>query len=169
MTKLDIFKLMSLMESRADDPILIRYLEESGIKLEDELELPDGEFNAYVERPDQGYALVFTDEAVLLGDLNAPIGLRPLRLSGIFLYLSEIEDYKPFDGVLPFGLPRLLIRQELTRVLGHADWQRIGEEARVTAESWNVDTARRVHATYQSDGEHVSVLSISRPDAQPTT
>lgn len=158
--------LLRHLGRRADDPSLLQLLADNSISAQDELELPAGEFNAYIERPAQGYALVFTDEAVFRGDIHAPIGIGPLCLSGIFIYLTNIDEYKEFGGSLPFDLPKPLNRDVLGRAFGGSDWRAATGNGHLAAERWDIGTDRRIQASYQQDGHQVSVLSVSQPDAQ---
>jgi hypothetical protein len=160
-------ELVDRFGTHADDPLLVALLLRNGIDLKAELDLPEGEFRAYVERPVDGYALVFTDQAMFLGRMHDPIGAGPLCFSGLFVYLERVDAYEPYQGALPFGLSGAGNRAAFAGVLGPSSWQRLHDDGRLAAERWDVSNGRKVHVTYASDGLTVSVISFSKPDAKP--
>lgn len=159
-------ELVGQFGARADDRALVAFLRRNGIDVEAELALPEDEYRAYVERPSDGYALVFTDQAMFLGKTNDPIGEGPLYLSGVFVYLEPVDAYARYEGILPFGLGHANERDAFVRVLGVPGWRKVQQDGRLAAERWEVGDGRRVHATYASDGTTVSVISFSKPDAK---
>lgn len=145
------------------DPLLANAFASVGVEVEDELELPDGEFVAYVERPAEGIAFAFKDEAFFHGLPNAPIGTGRLFFAGMFFYLSEQEEYTPYAASLPLGIAFTDDAETLAQRFGTPEWERMTENGNVLAQRWAVSAARRLHVTYSGDGSMV-VLSYGVPD-----
>ena len=106
---------------------------------------------------------MFTDEAMLLGHKNVPVGEGLLYFTGMFVYRERRDGYERYDGTLPFGLDNANDRRSLQRVLGAPSWHRDRADGQIASERWDLDDGRRIHATYSSE-ERLSVLSLSRPD-----
>lgn len=145
-------------------PGLVAYFAGIGVDLNDELVLPEGEFDAYVERPQEGYCAVFTDETMFLGLGNQSLGEGPLYLSGVFLYAGGKDGYDKYTGQLPFGMTFLRVRDEILTTLGPPSWQNQRDDGTVLAERWDNKAEFRIHITYSRTTGMPSVISLSRPN-----
>jgi hypothetical protein len=129
----------------------------------DEPVLPDGEYRAYLQCLAAGVELVFTDEAMFLGKLQASIGAGPLYLSGVFIYRERRDGYEPYAGELPNELTFAKTRDAVHAAMGAPSWQRLGSEGRVAAERWDLSGGGRLRVTYTAVGS-VSTFLWSVPD-----
>lgn len=133
-----------------------------GFDLEVDLEPIEGEASTYLERPERGFALAVTDSSTL-GNFSGPelpLGLNPLVFSSVFLYLTPVDEYLPYEGELPLGLVAPVSRGELLQRLGMPSWERLDEAQNPLAQRWLLDAGRQLHATYLPDSQRVSVLSL---------
>ncbi|HEY9199450.1 MAG TPA: hypothetical protein VIR60_08790 [Gammaproteobacteria bacterium] len=125
--------------------------------------LPEGEYRTYLEMPDQGVSLVFTDEAMFLGKGQQAIGSGPLFFSGLFLYSQGKDGYDQFRGQLPEGLEFADSRATVLAKLGEPSWQRKKSDGSVAAERWE-RSGKRLHITYTNDAR-IEIISVQVPDA----
>lgn len=142
-------------------PSFVALARNLGFDLEADLEPLEGEATTYLEKPERGFALAVTDSSTLGsgGGLELPLGLNPLVFSNVFLYLTPVDEYLPYEGELPLGLSLPVSREELLRQLGSPSWERLDEAGKPMAQRWLLDAGRQLHATYLSDGQTASVLS----------
>ncbi|MEJ2046127.1 MAG: hypothetical protein P8X74_19220 [Reinekea sp.] len=141
------------------------FLSQNSVELPTELDLPEGEYNAYIERPDEGYSMVFTDEAVFLGNLSSGLADGELFFSGVFLYSEGKDGYKQFEGIMPQGLNFNSLSKDFISSFGKADWVRKRTDGSVAAERWDNVTDYRIHITYDKTTGCPSVISLNKPDA----
>lgn len=135
-----------------------------GFDLSDELELPEDDYRAYIERPSGGVSFAFTDEAWFLGIDDQPMGVGPLFFNTIFFYSDGADRYAQYRHALPFGLAFSDDTGSARKKLGEPEWIRHTDDGRVAAERWEVDANCRLHATYALSGR-LHILIYSWPDA----
>lgn len=155
-------ELFAQIGTPASAPGFAALAQHLGFDLEVDLEPIEGEASTYLERPERGLALAVIDSSTL-GDWRGaelPLGLNPLVFSNVFLYLTPVDEYLPYEGELPLGLMKPVTRDELRRRLGFPSWERLDEAGNPLAQRWLLDAGRQLLATYLPDGQRVSVLSL---------
>jgi hypothetical protein len=163
---MDIEKLLECLGEPISSQRLVSILREKGIDLLGELSLPEGEYRAYIERPSEGFSLVFTDEAVFLGKASQVIGKGELYLSGVFLYAEGKDGYTQFSGGLPKGLSFTLDQESVGKKLGISSWDRKREDGSVAAERWDNVADYRIHITYSKSTSKPVLISLNIADKQ---
>jgi hypothetical protein len=163
---MEIEDLLTCLGQSELDQRLIGILQEIGIDLPNELSLPEGEYRAYIERPNEGYSLVFTDEAMFLGKGNQAIGKGALYLSGIFLYAEGKDGYLQFEGELPMKLSFSNMREDIIEELGKATWNRARADGSIAAERWDTAADFRIHITYSKSTSKPVLISLNIADKQ---
>ena len=139
---------LSLLGLSSSDNQLIDFLDQNNISIKQELGLPTGDYRAYIERPEKGYCLVFTDEAMFLNLGNQALGEGELYLTGIFLYAEAKDNYSQFPGPIPFDITFDLEREKILEILGKPSWERRGENENVIAQRWDELDNYRLHIIY---------------------
>lgn len=155
-------ELFAQIGAPVNSPGFVALARHLGFDLEADLEAIEGEASTYLEQPERGFALAVTDSSSL-GDWSGPelpLGLNPLVFSNLFLYLTPVDEYFPYEGELPLGLTTPVSRSELLQRLGSPNWERLDETGKPLAQRWPLDAGRQLHATYLPDGQRVSVLSL---------
>lgn len=143
---------------------LKKILHEIDVDLSSELVLSEGEYRAYIERPSEGYSLVFTDEAIFLGKENQAIGNGELYLSGVFLYAKDKDGYSQFNQALPMSLSFSAKKADLHEKLGMPSWDRKRIDGSVAAERWDEVADYRIHITYSKISEEPVLISLNKAD-----
>lgn len=164
---IDTQSLLSFLSLPQFDINLNNYLANNQIQLDQELALGVDEYRAYIERPLNGFCLVFTDESYFFGYDNAAIGSGNLYFSGAFFYSEGKDNYTEYDKDLPFGLSFKDVRQDVLAKLGQQSWQRLAKDGkRVIADRWDAlpNVPYRLHVTYDGQTGKISILSASIPD-----
>jgi hypothetical protein len=159
--------LLSLFGYPVSDKKLLEFMSANKISINDELSLGDDEYRGYIERPDDGFSLVFTDEAYFLGRGNFPIGKGELFYSGMFFYSEGKDDYKEYKSDLPFSLSFNDTRTDVLNKLGEQSWQRLATDGRrVISDRWDSlpNVPYRLHVTYDNNTGKISIVSASIPD-----
>ena len=147
-------------------PALAGVLTNYGIDVKQEVNLPDGEYRDYVERPAEGFSLVFTDEAIFFGRGEQQIGAGPMYFSGIFLYMEGKDGYSQYQGPIPFGLDFTQGHDELVALLGTPSWQRLRDDGTIAADRWDEKAEFRIHVTYSLKNGKPLLISLQRPDSK---
>lgn len=158
--------LLNFLGYASSDSGLVDYLKANHIFLTG-LALDEDDFDAYVEKQEFGFCLLFTDEAKFLGFSNQPIGQGELYFSTVFFYSENKDNYSEYKSDLPFGLSFNDTRQDVLKKLGPQSWQRLAKDgARVISDRWDnlPDVPYRLHVTYDSQTGKISILSASIPD-----
>ncbi|WP_199611768.1 hypothetical protein [Flocculibacter collagenilyticus] len=109
-----IDKLITALGKSYSDPLLSDALSVLEVDISNELILPDNEYRVYVERPDYGLALTFTDGRVFTGAKAS----NELYFSGLFIYSSGVDDYSQFEGNLPANIDFLHSHRDLVKKFG---------------------------------------------------
>lgn len=135
----------------------------NGIHIATELQLFADEFRAYLEKPKEGFCLVFTDEAVFLGKKMQPLGTELLYFSGIFLYSEGKDGYSQYQGEIPFKIEFSKSHDELASLLGPPNWQRLRDNGTIAADHWYEKADFRIHITYSAENSAV-LISLQKPD-----
>ena len=146
-----------------DSPEFTSLLGRLGFFPDADVELPEGEFTAYLEQPAQGFALAVSDISMTVKGVHGselPIGLNPLIFSDLFVYLRPVDQYQPFVGLLPLGLDAHVSGTSLREKFGEASWQRLDESGKPGALRWLLDKDRHLHVTFLPDGETPAVLNF---------
>jgi len=159
-----LLKLFGLSSSNQE---LLEYMNQINVAIDSELSLSDGEYRAYIEKPDDGYCLIFTDEAYFLGKPNQPIGSGTLFFGGVFFHSEGKDGYMQYKGELPFGLSFDDTRESVLNKLGEQSWQRLARDnVRVISDRWDdLDgVPYQLHITYDKEHGRISIISASIPD-----
>lgn len=152
---------------------LIKYMSALGVDLANEMRIEKDEYGnydgyrSYIERPRNGYCLVFSDETEFLGKRDQPVGVGELYFSTVFFYSDGKDNYAEYKNDLPFGLSFNDTRQDVLAKLGTQSWQRLAKDGeRVISDRWDSlpDVPYRLHVTYDSQTAKISILSASIPD-----
>lgn len=155
----EILKFLGL---RSDDVRLISFLASQGVDEQPVLEV--GDFNTYIERQDEGYSLVYTDEAKFLGMMDTPLGSSPLIFTGVFFYSDGYEGYAAFTSDLPQGLSFSDNRDTVTNKLGVSSWQMMDKDnLTVKAERWDLPNYR-LRVNYARDRNLIGQVYCGLPD-----
>ncbi len=163
---MNLEKFIRLIGKSASDEELTNAVSIVDVNLKKELQLPDGEYRAYIECPKSGFSLVFTDKAVFLGKTQQSIGIGDLYFSGIFLYAEGKDGYSKFQGDLPNGLSFDSTNEELVRKLGTPSWERSRPDGSKAADRWDDLADYRIHITYSKESGKPVVISLNRADAK---
>ncbi|ASA57895.1 hypothetical protein [Vibrio gazogenes] len=159
--------LLSLLGLPKSDTTLSVELEKKDIVISNELVLGDDEYRAYIERPNYGFCLIFTDESYFLGNSGVAIGEGELFYSGVFFHSEGKDDYKEYKEDLPFNLSFLDTRDDVLNKLGRQSWQRLAKDGvRVISDRWDdlAEVPYRLSVTYDKESGRVSIISASIPD-----
>jgi hypothetical protein len=136
----------------SNDAAVVQAFRTIGVDLDAELELPDGEFIAYVERPRDGIAFSFSDEGYFIGPGDMPFGEGRLFFTGVIFYVQEVDEYWPCESELPLGIRAGDAASDLSARLGTSEWQRRDDDGLLAAERWIVSGGRSLHVTYTRAG-----------------
>jgi len=166
-------ELLSYLGLPGSNQELIEYMGALKVDLANEMYLEKDEYGnydgyrVYIERPRDGYCLVFSDEAEFLGKRDQPIGAGELYFSTVFFYSEGKDDYSEYESDLPFGLMFQDTRDNVIRKLGVPSWQRLAQDGeRVISDRWDElpDVPYRLHVTYYKDTGKISIISATIPD-----
>ncbi|MBC3909708.1 hypothetical protein [Undibacterium umbellatum] len=135
-----------------------------GIDLTNELVLPEGEFDCYIERPIDGICFVFTDDAMFLGKKTQALGSGPLYFSGIFLYAEGRDSYSQFRSDIPFGLSFTMKHEDMISKLGVPTWQRFREDGTLAADRWDNKAEVQIHISYSINDGRLVLVSLQKPN-----
>ncbi|ASK56567.1 hypothetical protein CEQ48_18140 [Vibrio tarriae] len=164
---IDTLFLLSLMEKASGDSKLKSGFDILNLSLPKDLALNDDEYRAYVEYPEFGLCIIFTDESYFAGKASLPIGSGKLFYSGLFFHSEGKDGYSEYKGKLPFGLLFTDTRQDVVNKLGQQSWQRLArDKQRVISDRWDdlPDVPYRLHITYNKDTGRISIISVNIPD-----
>lgn len=166
-------ELLSYLGLPGSNQKLIEYMGTLGVDLQNEMFLERDEygsfdgFDAYIERPNEGYCLVFTDEAEFLGKGDQPAGIGELYFSTVFFYSEGKDNYSEYKEELPFGLTFRDTREDVIDKLGDESWQRRAQDGkRVISNRWDKlpNVPYRLHVTYSKETGMISIISATIPD-----
>lgn len=147
------------------DSKLIDALREWGVDISIELFLLPERYSAYIERPDQGFSVIFTDEAKFKGIGDQALGQGGLFFSGIFLYAQGQDDYDQYQGALPFELSFDLHATDIARQLGKPSWRsQHSSEGWVGGERWDQLADYQLHISYHKDTQKPRIITLQIPD-----
>lgn len=133
-----------------------------GINLLHELNLPDGEYRAYIERHNKGISFIFTDESMYLNFDEQSIGEGTLYFSGIFLYADGEDGYREFKGNMPMVLSFIKTRDEIVKYIGESSWKRKRQDGSIAADRWdNIEQLKfKIHITYSKTTNCPAVILL---------
>lgn len=163
----DSKEILGFLGLEKTNPKLVEYMKKKEINLDSELFFGNDEYRSYIERPELGFCLIFTDEAYFLGNGDIPIGSGDLFYSGIFFYSEGKDDYRQYKSTLPFGLSFDDTRENVVNKLGEQSWQRLARDGnRVISDRWDSlpDIPYRLHVTYDKETGKISIVSATIPD-----
>lgn len=163
---MDIDALLEYLGCPLSDQQLLSFLRGEGMAVPVGFAPAEGEYRAYIERPREGYSLVFTDEAFFEGKDHQPLGVGQMIFSGIFLYSEGKDGYSQFKESLPMNLSFSSERAGLIKNLGPPSWERKRADNSIAAERWDDVANYRIHITYAKLTDRPLLISLSRPDAQ---
>ena len=124
--------------------------------------LEEGNYRAYLEYPEHGYCLTFTDEAIFLGIEQQFVGEGELYFCGVFFYSEGLDGYNQFCGDLPQNVLFEDDTKSLKIKLGAEEWNRHSDDGALVSERWSIGKFK-FHITYNSAGT-IEILSISKPE-----
>lgn len=132
----EIERWAELFGKPVGDPAVEALLGRLGI--EERPRLPSGEYTAYLSRKEEGFTLVFRDEAVVLNK-DVPVGRSPLLFLGAFLYSEGKDGFAEYADPLPEGLVFGDPRETVLEKLGPSDDHR-ERRGEIRTERWNRPT-----------------------------
>lgn len=153
--------LISFLGKTSKDELLIQYFSSINIDISDKLSLPDGEYRTYIDKPELGISLAFTDEAMFLDKDNQPIGFGLLYFSDIFLYSEGKDGYSQFKGILPADISFNSVYDELFSSFGAPSWSRKRVDGSLAAVRWDSLDKFRLHITFSKETKLPTVINIS--------
>ncbi len=161
-------ELLALLGRAVSDKELTGCFSKNSINVSKEIKLESGDYSTYLERKNDGYSLVFTDEGMFLNKPKQPFGEGPLYFSGVFFYAEGKNEYSQYKEDIPYKVEFSDTREELLKKLGEPSWQRKRNDGVIAADRWdNLDASRkRIHITYYKDKPFPSVISIGIPDKE---
>jgi len=164
MTTIDASVFFQALGKSVSAPSTQAVFESVGVSFKDELELLDGDYRTYIERPYSGVSFIFTDEAFFLGQAERAIGQGTLYFTGIFFYSDGYDGYSGYANQLPFGLRFSDAPSDAEEKLGPAEWERRDTNGALRARRWVLPDGRRLHLTFE-DESAISIICFSVPDA----
>lgn len=156
--------LFKCIGQTSNDENLVRELLVAGVDLSEGLDLPEGEYRTYVERPENGFSLVFTDEAMFLGKASQAVGLGELFMSGVFLYAEGKDGYSQYKGSLPLNLSFDVTSEILSKNFGDSSWNRTRPDGSIAADRWDNVADYRIHITYSKSSKKAMIISLNQAD-----
>lgn len=160
---MEIEQLIPIVGRPVSDAEVARVLSQIGVDVQHGVALNEGEYRAYVERPKEGFSLVFTDEAMFLNKANQGIGVGELFFSGLFLYAQGKDGYSQFQGQLPKGISFFQDRSKIIEQLGVPSWERKRDDGSIAAERWDIPPFT-LHLTYSREKSTPTLVSFQVPD-----
>ncbi|XAW88180.1 hypothetical protein ABDK09_01990 [Vibrio sp. CDRSL-10 TSBA] len=154
-------ELMSFLGKTSKDEPLIRYFSSISVDISDKLSLPDGEYRVYIDKPELGISIAFTDEAIYLDKENQPIGMGLLYFSDIFLYSEGKDGHSQFKGILPVDISFNSDYNDISSSLGSPSWSRNRSDGSLAAARWDSLDKFRLHITFSKDTKMPTVININ--------
>lgn len=157
-------EVLKVLGQALTNKLLVDTFLNNNIDVKQSVELEDGEYRAYYEKENDGFSLMFTDEAMFLNKSSQPVGKGPLYFSGILLYAEGKEEFSQYKGALPHGLT---FNDDITSIenkLGQSSWQRKRDDGSLIAKRWDLDDFR-IHISFFKKNSLPSVFNIHIPDA----
>jgi hypothetical protein len=170
---LNTLEALSYLGLAASEKKLAQYMNKQNVNLASELSLTKDEygnyegFDAYIERPKEGFCFIFTDEAEFFGLGDQSAGVGELYYSGMFFHSEGKDNYNEYKSDLPYSLSFNDTREDVLGKLGQQSWQRLAKDGvRVISDRWDSlpDVPYRLHVTYDKNTGKISIISASIPD-----
>lgn len=161
-----IDELLKFLGKPITDKELIEYFSKNDIDIFTEVKLEAGEYSTYLERKNDGYSLVFTDEGMFLNKPEQTFGEGKIYFSGVFLYAEGKNGYSQSQGYIPYTINFLDSRDDILKKMGAPSWTRKKKDGTIAADRWdNLDAfGKRIHITYSKATPSPVVISIGIPD-----
>jgi hypothetical protein len=158
-------KLLSLLGRSAKDYELIPFCAENNLDIS-KVELEPEFYRGYLEKKQEGFSLVFTDEREFLNKPEQALRKGELYFSGVFFYADGKEDFSEYRGTLPKDIRFSDTREELLTKLGEPSWQRKSRKNNaVIADRWD-SSENYIHITYDKESKLPSVVGVHIPDKE---
>lgn len=146
---MDARTLAPLLGRPQDDPELIDRLRGWGVDIEMEVFPITGRDRRYIERPDQGFALLFEGRSA------------PLRFTTVFLYDQGHEDCDRFVGTLPFDLDFEEPAEAVVARLGAPSWSSAhSREGHLVGVRWDAIADYRVHLSLRATPNTPKLITL---------
>ncbi len=161
-------ELLALLGRPATDKELTGYFSKNGINITQEVKLKAGDYSTYLERKEDGYSLVFTDEGMFLNKPKQQFGEGSLYFSGVFFYAEGKDGYSQYQEDILHKIMFSDTRGDLLKKLGEPSWQRKRRDGAIAADRWDQldSSGKRIHITYFKDRQFPVVISIGIPDKE---
>lgn len=160
---MQVEKFISVLGYPYNDSKVVDVFADIGVNVLSDAVLADGDYNAYIEIPENGVSFVFTDEAIFLNKQKQTVGDGLLYFVGIFLYVEGKDGYSQFTGVIPKEIEFTHTQNELVTKLGVSSFERERADGSVAARRWDFPEYR-IHITFSKKNDTPVVISISQPN-----
>lgn len=162
---MDLSLIISIMGKPIGDANVKNVLSSIFVNVDKDVDLASEDFRVYVERPEEGFSLIFTDEAHFLNKSGQSIGVGERYFTGMFLYSEGKDGYTEFKYPLPKNLSFANTRDEVLQKLGNPSWSRSRPDGSVVADRWDMSD-HRMNLTYSKNSNQITILSLIIPDAE---
>ena len=129
-----------------------------GIGYHGQLKLKKGDYDSYIERPELGIYLVFSDEESVNRPLPQEVKEGELILTNVTARSGEKDNYLRFTGELPLGLQFGLSREDVRKKLGPPTWS----NDRLSRDRWHFPNYRLIIG-FTKDEKAISDVSLELP------
>jgi hypothetical protein len=161
---MDLSSIISIMGKPISDANVKNVLSSIFVDVDKDVDSMSDDFRVYVERPEEGFSLIFTDEAHFLNIPNQSIGVGERYFTGMFLYSEGKDGYAEFKSPLPKNLSFANSRDEALQKLGSPSWSRSRPDGSIVADRWDMSD-HRMNLTYSKNNQ-ITILSLTIPDAE---
>lgn len=161
-------ELLGFLGKPVTDKELIDYFSKNNIDISTEVKLEADDYSTYLERKNDGYSLVFTDEGMFLNKPEQTFGEGALYFSGVFLYAEGKNGYSEYQEYIPYKIKFLDSRDDILKKMGEPSWKRKKKDGTIAADRWDkLDaSSKRVHITYSKETSSPVIISIGIPDKE---
>jgi len=158
-------ELLSLLGRSVKDYELIPFCAANNLDI-NKVELEPEFYRGYLEKKEEGFSLVFTDEREFLNKAGQVLGKGDLYFSGVFFYSDGKEDFSEYGSKLPQNIRFSDTRENLLAKLGEPSWQRKSRKNNVViADRWD-SSENYIHITYDKESKLPSVIGVHIPDKE---
>jgi hypothetical protein len=160
MTVID--ELLSVLGESLESPRLLKILGLMKISASNDMDCPSDDYRAYIEKEEEGFALLFTEAKWFLEQKINHSDDKLYYFTGVFFYSKGLDGYNQFEGELPLRLKFTLIHDDLVQLYGMPNFIREDSGA-VEVARWDNIAPYRLHITYSESGL-VELISLHTTD-----
>ena len=135
---IELQKIVGLLGVESTNSELEKYMKINGVDLPSELFVDKSSSNYYLERPEEGYCLIFTDSSAFEGREHDPIEQGKTFFTGVFLHSDGVDNYQQFSGILPENIAFSDSQHELISQLGKSSWEGFSNDGlTISTQCWD--------------------------------